>query len=52
MPRIVMQPSGKSVDCASGDTVLMALKSRLRPAQQLPRRCLRRMQGQGQRRPF
>jgi len=26
MARIVMQPSGKSVDCTSGDTVLMALE--------------------------
>jgi CDP-4-dehydro-6-deoxyglucose reductase len=26
MARIIMQPSGKSVDCAYGDTVLMALE--------------------------
>ena len=26
MPRIILQPSGKSVECASGDTVLMALE--------------------------
>ncbi|MDX9944675.1 MAG: 2Fe-2S iron-sulfur cluster-binding protein, partial [Azonexus sp.] len=26
MARIVMQPSGKSVECAYGDTVLMALE--------------------------
>ena len=26
MSRIIMQPSGKSVECASGDTVLMALE--------------------------
>ena len=26
MTRIVMQPSGKAVDCAYGDTVLMALE--------------------------
>ena len=26
MSRIIMQPSGKSVDCAYGDTVLMALE--------------------------
>ena len=26
MSRIIMQPSGKSVECAYGDTVLMALE--------------------------
>ena len=26
MARIIMQPSGKSVDCNYGDTVLMALE--------------------------